>query len=40
MKRLISVLQTFMCLTDDNKRKIKGEPRTLKILRTLVNVLA
>lgn len=36
MKRLIRVLQTFICLTDDSKRKIKGEPRTLKILQTLV----
>ena len=36
MKRLIRVLQTFICLTDDNNRKIKGEPKTLKILQTLV----
>ena len=36
MKRLIRVLQTFICLTDDNKWKIKGESKTLTVLQKLV----
>jgi hypothetical protein len=36
MKRLIRVLQTFISLTDDTKRKIKGEPTTLTVLKKLI----
>lgn len=36
MKRLISVLQTFISLTDDEKRKIKGESTTLAVLQKLI----
>ncbi len=37
MKRLIRVLQTFISLTDDEKRKIKGESTTLTVLQKLIN---
>ncbi|MGP1950388.1 hypothetical protein [Citrobacter freundii] len=36
MKRLIRVLQTFISLTDDEKRKIKGESKTLTVLQKLI----
>lgn len=36
MKRLIRVLQTFISLTDDEKRKIKGESTTLTVLQKLI----
>lgn len=36
MKRLIRVLQTFITLMDDEKRKIKGESRILTILQKLI----
>lgn len=36
MKRLIRVLQTFISLTDDEKRKIKGESTTLAVLQKLI----
>lgn len=36
MKRLIRVLQTFISLTDDEKRKINGESTTLTVLQTLI----
>lgn len=36
MKRLIRVLQTFITLTDDEKKKIKGESTTLAVLQKLI----
>lgn len=36
MIRLIRVLQTFITLTDDEKRKIKGESTTLAVLQKLI----
>lgn len=36
MKRLIRVLQTFITLTDDENRKIKGESTTLIVLQKLI----
>ena len=36
MKLLIRVLQTFISLTDDEKRKIKGESTTLTVLQKLI----
>lgn len=36
MKRLIRVLQTFISLTDDENRKIKGESTTLAVLQKLI----
>lgn len=36
MKRLIRVLQTFITLTDDERREIKGESTTLTVLQKLI----
>lgn len=36
MKRLIRVLQTFITLTDDERREIKGESTALAVLQKLI----
>ncbi|MBL5829162.1 hypothetical protein [Serratia fonticola] len=38
MKRLIRVLQTFISLTDDEKKKIKGKSTTLTVLQKLIKI--